>query len=87
MLTDVNPVRANKRIGNSVMKRAAVPLTRVTPNAVIVPAGIAILFAALTFLELRVGHLAIDSSALLGSGTTNQQQLQLTGEVGSPPWQ
>lgn len=87
MLTEVSPVRADKRIGDSVAEPAAASRTRVTANTLIVLAGITILVAALIFLELRIRHLAIDFSVARGSGTTNEEQPQLAGKVGAPQWQ
>jgi hypothetical protein len=51
---------------------AASSRTHVTPNTLIVLLGIAILVVALIFLDLRIRHLAIDFSVVLGSGTTNE---------------
>jgi hypothetical protein len=86
MLTEAKPFRADALVGDSA-ERAAGPRVRVTPNSLIVLAGIAVLVAVLIFLEWRIGHLAINFSAVRESGTTSDKQPQLAGKIGSPRWQ
>jgi hypothetical protein len=74
MLTEVSPVRVDTRVGDSAAERAASSRTRVTANTLIVLAGIAVLVAVLTLLELRIRHLAIDSSVERESGAAIEKQ-------------
>jgi hypothetical protein len=74
MLTKVRPFLVETRVAEPAAERAAAARTRVTPNTLIVLAGIAVLVAALIFLELRIRHLATDFSVVRQSGITNEKQ-------------
>jgi hypothetical protein len=62
------------RVGDSAAERAASSRTRVTANTLIVLAGIAVLVAVLTFLELCIRHLAIDFSLVSESGAAIEKE-------------
>jgi hypothetical protein len=62
------------RVGDSAAERAASSRTRVTANTLIVLAGIAVLVAVLTFLELRIRHFAIAFSVVPESGAAIEKE-------------
>jgi len=75
MPTEVSPVRVDTRVRDSAAERVTASRTGVTPNTLIVLTGIAVLIAALIFLELRIRHLATDFSVARESGTTNEKAI------------